>query len=348
MFEHGSSCSRAQFLGIHMIIYHTTHTDPYFNLAAEQYLMDRHPTDPIFMLWRNEASVIIGKNQNAYAELDAEYVREKNIKVVRRLTGGGAVFHDLGNVNFTFILPEQQAIDFARFTEPVIAALRELGMDAQLSGRNDITVDGMKVSGNAACVYNGCTMHHGTLLFSADLSDLAGALKPNPAKIRSKGIGSVRSRVTNICEHLKTPMTAEVFLAFLEAYVSVRCGASPISFTEEECAEITSLANARYSRWEWNFGMSKAFEAVYTHYFEFGTVEASVTLEQGVIKALSIGGDFFGTRDINELAEALIGIRYDSDSLTSILEAIPMPLSDYILGAAPSEIASLICGELTQ
>lgn len=347
MSEHGSDSSRAHFLGIHMIIYHTTHTNPYFNLASEQYLMDRNPTEPIFMLWRNEASVIIGKNQNAYAELDTEFVREKGIKVVRRLTGGGAVFHDLGNVNYTFIVPERKEIDFARFTEPVIAALRKLGMEAALSGRNDITVDGMKVSGNAACVYNGCTMHHGTLLFSADLSNLAGALKPNPAKIRSKGIGSVRSRVTNISEHLPTPMTAEVFLAFIESYASVRYGVTPISFTEAECAEIAALAESRYSRWEWNFGMSKAFEAVYTHYFEFGTVEASVTLEQGMIKALSIGGDFFGTRDITELAESLIGIRCDSDSITAALEALQMPLSDYILGATPREIASLICGELT-
>ncbi len=331
-----------------MIIYHTTHTDPYFNLAVEQFLMDRRPTEPIFMLWRNEASVIIGKNQNAYAELDTEFVREKGIKVVRRLTGGGAVFHDLGNVNFTFIVPERKEIDFARFTEPVIAALRELGLDATLSGRNDITVDGMKVSGNAACVYNGCTMHHGTLLFSADLSRLAGALKPNPAKIRSKGIESVRSRVTNISAHLHAPMTTEAFLAFIEDYASRRYGVSLQSFTEAEIAEIARLAACRYATWEWNFGMSKEFAAGYTHYFEFGLVEVSLTVEGGVIRSLSLGGDFFGVRDIAELADALIGIRCDKMSLEKALEAMPAPLSDYILGAAPSELAALICGALSE
>lgn len=331
-----------------MIIYHTTHTNPYFNLATEQFLMDRHPTEPIFMLWRNEASVIIGKNQNAYAELDLEYVRDKGIKVVRRLTGGGAVFHDLGNVNFTFIVPECREIDFAHFTEPVITALRELGTDAMLSGRNDITIDGAKVSGNAACVYNGCTMHHGTLLFSADLSRLAGALKPNPAKIRSKGITSVRSRVTNISSHLSKPMSAENFLSFIENYASRRYGVEPQNFTDDECAEIAALADARYSRWEWNFGKSNAFEAMYAHYFEFGTVEVSVTLEHGMIQALSIGGDFFGTRDVAELSEALIGVRCDMDSIGNAIEACGIPLSDYILGAAPSEIAALISGELTE
>lgn len=331
-----------------MIIYHTTNTDPYFNLASEQFLMDQHPTEPIFMLWRNEAAVIIGKNQNAYAEIDTEFVREKNIKVVRRLTGGGAVFHDLGNVNFTFIVPECREIDFARFTEPVISALRELGANAALSGRNDITIDGMKVSGNAACVYNGCTMHHGTLLFSADLSRLAGALKPNPAKIRSKGITSVRSRVTNIASHLNRTMTTEEFLAFIEAYASRRYGVEPRSFTEAENAEIAALADSRYARWEWNFGKSNAFEAAYAHYFEFGTVEAAVTIEQGKIKALSIGGDFFGTRDIAELAEALIGVRCDVDSMKNAIESLSVPLSDYILGGTAAEIATLICGGFTE
>ena len=186
-----------------MKIYITDRTDPYFNLASEQYLLDTE-NDEVFMLWRNEKAVIIGRNQNAYAEINKPFVDEHGIKVVRRLTGGGAVFHDLGNVNFTYIVPRSDCptLDFERFSRPVINALRGLGVEAELSGRNDITVDGRKISGNAQCVYNNKVMHHGTLLFSADMSQMAGALNVDEEKIKSKGIKSVRARVCNLSEYL--------------------------------------------------------------------------------------------------------------------------------------------------
>ena len=169
-----------------MRIIPTTSLDPHFNLAAEEYLLTQSKEE-IFMLWRNDRSVIIGKNQNAYAELNLPFVEEHNVKVVRRMTGGGAVFHDPGNINFTFIVNSaEKAIDFVPYTAPIIDYLRSLGADATLSGRNDILIDGRKVSGNAQCVLNGRTMHHGTLLFSSDMSELAGALKVDESKIKSE------------------------------------------------------------------------------------------------------------------------------------------------------------------
>ena len=188
--------------------------DPYFNLAAEQYLLERRDTAPVFMIWRNSPAVIIGKNQNAYAELNEAFIRENDIKVVRRLTGGGAVFHD---VNYTFISPKQgaNALDFARFCAPIIEALCDLGANAVLSGRNDIEIDGRKVSGNAQTVCGDRILHHGTLLWSADLSKLAGALKVDPEKIASKGIKSVRSRVANIRDLIGSEMSATDFIDYL-------------------------------------------------------------------------------------------------------------------------------------
>ena len=199
-------------------------TEPAFNLASEEYMLNTSQDD-ICMLWRNSPAVIIGRYQNAYAEINLPFVRENHISVIRRLTGGGAVFHDLGNLNFTFISDgKRSALDFARFTEPIVQALQNLGLQASLSGRNDLTLDGLKFSGNAQCVYtvkgDGAprykTMHHGTLLFHADLSRLTGALCADPEKIQSKGITSVRSRVTNLAQHMKTPMSIECVQIYLE------------------------------------------------------------------------------------------------------------------------------------
>ena len=172
-----------------MISYRTDVTDPYFNLAMEEYLIDTAGDEEIFILWRNEPSVIIGRNQNAFSELDVSFAREHDIKVVRRLTGGGAVFHDLGNINYTFISPDIDggSLNFARFCEPIVRALRALGLDASLSGRNDILAEGRKVSGTAQCVRSGHVMHHGTLLWDADFSAMAGVLRPDTESLPQRG-----------------------------------------------------------------------------------------------------------------------------------------------------------------
>ena len=325
-----------------MIIYRNNSTDPYFNLAAEQYLLDTK-NDSIFMLWRNDKAVIIGKNQNAYGELDLDYVENNGIKVVRRLTGGGAVFHDIGNVNFSFIVPgeEHAVLDFARFTAPVIQALSELGIEkVELSGRNDVLIEGVKISGNAQSSYNGKTLHHGTLLYSADLSMLSGALKVDEEKIKAKGIKSVRNRVANIKDYLSKDMSAEEFMAYLEDKILKALGGEIREFTPEDIQEIKKLAEEKYSAWDWNFGQSKEFSATKKKRYPFGGVTVDLTVEKGYIIDIKISGDFFGVCDVKELEAILIGAKFEKKQLESI---IPEDLiSQCIAGMTVDEFVFLL------
>lgn len=317
------------------VIYNDS-TDPFFNLAAEQYLLDCREMRPVFMLWRNAGTVVIGRNQNAYAEINESFVRENDIKVVRRLTGGGAVFHDEGNVNYSFISPREgtKSLDFERFCAPVIEALRSLGANAGLSGRNDIEIDGFKVSGNAQCVRKDKILHHGTLLWSADLGKLAGSLRVDPEKIAAKGIKSVRSRVANIRDILHSGMDAAAFIE----YIFSRIGREPRCFTEGESAAINELRNSRYSTWEWNWGESKKFSARRKKRFSYGTVEISFDSNGGLIEAAAINGDFFGVHDVSQLAQCLAGTRLEHEALTSALKDV----SEFISGSSAEDIVSLI------
>ncbi len=318
-----------------MIIFKNDHTDPYFNLACEQYLLDTKDGD-IFMLWKNEPSVIIGKNQNAYAELNLDFIKNNNIKVVRRLTGGGAVFHDLGNVNFTFITKESdcKALDFQRFTKPVIDALSHFGIEAELSGRNDIVVGGRKISGNAQCVYNGKIMHHGTLLFSANISNLAGALNPDPEKFQSKGIKSVRSRVANISE--LSDIDIDKFIDYLEKSLNGKITA----LSADDTKAINELAEQKYSTWDWNYGRSKEWSAVKKKRFDFGKLEAKIDASGGTITSIRLEGDYFGIKPVQELENKLVNVKLEYDSLIQALS----DAKDYISGAEPELIADLILG----
>ena len=319
-----------------MKIYITDRTDPYFNLASEQYLLDTE-NDEVFMLWRNEKAVIIGRNQNAYAEINKPFVDEHGIKVVRRLTGGGAVFHDLGNVNFTYIVPRNDCptLDFERFSRPVINALRGLGVEAELSGRNDITVGGRKISGNAQCVYNNKVMHHGTLLFSADMSQMAGALNVDEEKIKSKGIKSVRARVCNLSEYLPD-MDVTEFKSYLENCVE---GEKTV-FSPEQIKGIEKLRDEKYSTWERDYGVSKEYDRRSKKYFPYGTVDISLSADGGVITAIRFFGDYFGVNDISEIENRLIGSRLERADLEPRLYDI----GRYIMGAAAEDIIGLIMG----
>jgi len=305
-----------------MTVYRNGSTDPYFNLAAEQYLLDT-ATESVFMLWRNSGAVIIGKNQNAYSELDLDYVEKNNIKVVRRLTGGGAVFHDEGNVNFTFITlkGDDCTLDFARFTSPIIEALTHLGLEnVCLSGRNDLMANGVKISGNAQTSYNGKTLHHGTLLFSSDLTRLAKALTVDPEKIESKGIKSVRSRVGNIKDMLNTDMNASDFMTYLEKYISSRGDSEIRDLTERDISCIQELADSKYSTWEWNYGRSKQYTARKKKRYPFGTVIAELTVNNGIIDDIKLSGDFFGSDDPYIIEQLLTGARYSAQDLQHALE----------------------------
>lgn len=334
----------------------SNHTNPYFNLATEEYLLE-HTNGGIFMLWRNEPCVVIGKNQNAFAEINLDFTNAHNIKVVRRLTGGGAVFHDLGNVNFTFIAPAgegPQGLDFAYFTRPVIDALAGLGVEAGLSGRNDIVVhtdDGeRKISGNAQCVYNAAdgsvkTMHHGTLLFSADMSRMQGALNVDPTKLASKGIRSVRSRVANLIDLLPPAQREQMrdvpsFMDYLADYGSRRFDVPVGGLTDEETTGIQSLMDAKYSTDLWNLRRFGSFETVHRRRFDFGLVEVYLSVREGLLSSIRFGGDFFGVRDVGELSAMLEGTVFDRENVGERL--CSANVNGYIAGAEAEDLLELI------
>lgn len=326
-------------------------SDPYFNLAAEEYLLS-HEIRDVFMLWRNDRTVVVGKNQNTWAQVNVSFAEENSISVVRRLTGGGAVFHDLGNVNFTFITDYSgEGIDFARFAAPIIRYLEVCGVSACLSGRNDILCDGKKISGNAQCVFERCDgdesktkrlMHHGTLLYSADLSHMSGVLNVNRQKLTEKGIDSVRSRVANIRELSDSfsSVDAEGFMMSMLRFAEAEYGVTAREFSEAEVAEINELRQSKYSTWEWNFGKSPLFENERTVRFDFGTLTVMYSARHGVIENVAFYGDFFGKGDASLLGETLRGCRLDRDSISRRLSEIN--IGDYISGASCEDICRLI------
>ena len=326
------------------VISHTS-TDPYFNLATEEWLIDNSPDD-VFMLWRNDRSVIVGKNQNTWGEVDAAYAREADIAVVRRLTGGGAVFHDPRNVNYTFITAGD-TIDFARFAAPLIRALASLGVAASAGGRNDLLAGGgAKIGGCAACVRRTPLgmrrLHHGTLLFDADLSEMARVLTPDAAKLASKGVGSVRARVANIraLSPSLADTDAERFTASLAEFFARECGSPITDLAAAEREAIAALADEKYRTWEWNWGASPAFTVTRKRRFAYGTVEVGLTASRGAIESVSITGDFFSTDDVAALCARLAGARLEASALAPLLS----DADRFIGGASPEDLIPLICG----
>lgn len=325
--------------------------DPYFNLAAEEYFLSTLNGSAV-MLWRNAPSVIIGRNQNAYAEVNDAYVRDHGIAVVRRLTGGGAVFHDPGNVNYSFIAPDDGGgIDFPRFMQPVIDALRSLGVEASADGRNDIVAskDGasFKISGNAQCVYprsdRAMRLHHGTLLYGADLSRMSGALTVNTAKMASKGIKSVRSRVINIAEMISADAGingVEDFVNYLSDHLSQLYNTRPRSYTDDENAAIKHLRDEKYARWEWNYGESKVYSVEKERRFPFGTVTVRLDANGGIVREMDVSGDFFGVAPVDLLSQAVKGVRYERDAVKDALSAVD--IGECISGCTLDDILSLM------
>lgn len=295
------------------------------------------------MLWQDRPVVVVGRNQNTLEEINLEVVKNKGIEVVRRLSGGGAVYHDLGNLNFTFIINEQSRLsfDFARFTEPVIKTLQMMGVNAVNTGRNDISIDGKKFSGNAQCRWNNRLLHHGTLMFDCRIEDMAEVLNVKQAKISSKGVKSVRSRVTNISEHLDNPFSMQQFQAKLIQTVRVDGFLEhDRALAEEEIQAVTKLRAQKYISWAWNYGNSPPFNVQRTETYPWGTVDIRMHIVHGLIKECRVYGDFFSDGDLFEFAQLFQGLPYQKETIKSKLSSIN--LSCYLPAASPEELEKLL------
>ena len=313
-------------------------TDPYFNLAAEEYVLKNFERDS-FMLWRNEPAIIVGKHQNTLAEINQEYVKENMIKVVRRLSGGGAVFHDLGNLNFTFIASGEnhQLVDFRKFTQPILEVLQKLKIEARFEGRNDLTIDGRKFSGNAEHVHKNRVLHHGTLLFSSQMADLSSALKVDPDKFQDKAVKSVRSRVTNISEHLKTPLSVLEFRDLVLKHVMESTpGAELYSFTQDDIAAISRLRDEKYITWEWNFGYSPKYNFRKTVKTNGGKLEVTLEVVNRTIEKARFFGDYFNKLDPVDIEQALTGTLHNETAIRERLKDFEIP--DYFLKISSEEL----------
>ncbi|KNF09212.1 lipoate-protein ligase LplJ [Gottschalkia purinilytica] len=306
--------------------------NPYYNLALEEYaLKNLHLNDDFLILWQNAHTVVVGRNQNTIEEVNSKYVKENDVNVVRRMSGGGAVYHDLGNLNYTFITrsDDNSKNNFVKFTKPVIDALETLDVHAEFSGRNDITIDGKKISGNAQYYYQDRMLHHGTILFDVNSDILKDVLNVKLDKIASKGIKSVKSRVTNICQHLKEKITIEELKNILLKFI---LETNDISIKEyilspSDIDNINKLMEEKYSTWEWNYGESPKFELQKSKRYEGGSIDLRLNVKEGNITAFKIYGDFFGRKDVSELEKLIINKNFEEDSIRNVFKDID--ITDY-------------------
>lgn len=307
-------------------------TDPYFNLAFDEYCLENIPSDEsYFFLWRNRPAVIIGLNQNAYSEVNLDYLNSHGITLARRVTGGGAVYHDLQNMNYTIIGKNPSP-------QPMVDALRQLGVPAELTGRNDIFVEGRKVSGYARRVSHNQEIIHGTLMYDVDLDTLVKVLDTPTSKMQAKGISSVKSRVANLKEYLPQFKSLDELQAALQEILSA--GDGQMSLSDEQIAEVRKQADEKFSTWDFIYGHSHEADFHCKAKLFCGTVEANLRVDHGLITRLDFTGDFLFDNPAADLAAKMIGLRYDRPAVKSFLES--QPVATYFRGATADEIASLL------
>lgn len=318
--------------------------DPAYNIALESYAFrELVGEDELFLLWINEPAIIIGKHQNAIAEINKEYTDSHGIHVVRRLSGGGAVYHDLNNLNYTIISnkADEGAFDFKTFSKPVIDTLATLGVKADFTGRNDLEIDGKKICGNAQAYYKGRMMHHGCLLFDVDMSVLADALKVSKDKIESKGVKSVRARVTNINNELPQKMTV---LEFKDAILNQMKKEYPdmeeYVLSEDELKHIQDIRDNQFGTWDWTYGETPDYTIERNVRYPAGKITSFAKVEKSVIESIKIYGDFFGIGDVSDIETLLVGTRYEYKDVLAKLQTVD--INHYFSRITAEEVAKAI------
>ncbi len=337
-----------------LIFYDNTNHNPALNLAIEEALLDSDytKTHPVFMLWQNKSSVIIGKHQNAFEEIDMAYLKENSIELIRRPTGGGAVYHDLGNLNFSFIIPTNaMKVDFHVFLKPMVEALKNIGIPAEISGRNDILAEGRKICGTAQTKGKHAILVHGAMLIDVDLDILEYVLTGNPDKYKSKGIASVRSRVVNIREYLQNASSTAnavklVSMALKDYFISSNDEITnnfsreiPEIVKQNIELEAEKIADKKYANPIWTLNQSPPFTVSLRKKFPFGSVRVNYNVIKGKITACKLEGDFFALKDVSEIEEKLIGLDYEPKEIEKSLELIDF--QTYILNADHENLIKL-------
>lgn len=298
-------------------------TDAYTNIATDTWLLNNlHEKEPVFSLWQNNNAVIVGQNQNTFGEVNQDFIDANNIEVVRRVTGGGAVYHDLGNLNFTLFVPIESSanVDFKQFSEPVLEALHKLNIPAEATGRNDLVVNGKKISGVAQRYANGYLMHHGTLLFDSNVDTMVRSLNVADEKFISKAAKSVRSRVGMIKDAAPEGLTLQDFWDAVQYELTNHGKDSEIVLTPAQKQEIIRSAADQFSTWDWNYGKSPKFNFKNHAKYDGGIIEVQVQADAGIIQDINFTGDFLGLRDWREIKNQLVGLPFEVSAIQPVLE----------------------------
>ncbi|MGL6106739.1 lipoate--protein ligase [Romboutsia sp.] len=326
-----------------MIYVENNSTNPYFNFALEYYLMNEKDLgdDTIFMFWRTNPTLMIGKFQNTIEEINQKYVEEKNINIVRRITGGGTIYTDMNGWQYSFITKKYDGtgIDFKTFTDPIIGALKNQGIEAYFNSRNDLLINDKKFSGNAQYIKDTCRLHHGSILFNTNIEEMVKSITVAEEKIISKGIKSVRERVTNVKEHLDKDIDSVQFRdIMLESLLKKSSGTYKL--TEEDINRVNKISKEKFETWEWNYGASPKFNLTRWKRFTGGKVEFSINVNKGILEACKINGDFFGEGEIEDVENALVGCKYNKEEIDKLIDKID--ISKYFYRITKSEIVSCI------
>lgn len=322
--------------------YNIDSIDPYYNLAFEEYILKNYLKDSYFLLWQNANTIVVGLHQNTIEEINREFADKNKINIVRRTTGGGAVYHDLGNLNYSLITDynEREHISMNFFINPIVETLKNMDIKAVSSERNDILIDGKKISGSAQRLYKNRILHHGCILFDSDLSVLSQSLKVKPEKFQSKSVKSVRNRVANISDFLKEPKNIYDFKNYILDSISRNNEIENLNLTKKDIENINKLKENKYKTWEWNYGRSPKFNINNSKKFEGGIVEVYLLVENGFIETCSIYGDFMALKPVSDITNKLIKCKYDADDIKDII--LQFNIKDYFGNICIDDIVKLI------